>query len=222
MRTLYHFPLCPFSRKVRILLAEKGLNFELSQENFWERRKAYALINPAMQVPAFIDFDELVIPDSYAICEYLEGKYPERKLLGETLAESAEIRRLVSWFDNKFYSEVTRYLLNEKVIRFMTGVGAPNSDAIRAAKTNMVGHLEYIKFLTRGHKWLAGDSISLADIAAAAHISILDFLGEVAWDNYHDAKEWYAQVKSRPSFRAILQDRVRGYVPPKCYANLDF
>jgi glutathione S-transferase len=190
-------------------------------ENFWERRKGFARINPAMQVPVFIEFDELKIPDSYAICEYLEGKYPERKILGETLTESAEIRRLVSWFDNKFYNEVSRYLLNEKVIRFMTG-GEPYSDAIRAAKANMPAHLEYIKFLTRAHKWLVGETITLADIAAAAHISVIDFLGEVPWDNYPEVKEWYAQVKSRPSFRAILQDRVMGYVPPKCYANLDF
>jgi glutathione S-transferase len=221
MRTLYHFPLCPFSRKTRVVLAEKGLPFELAAENFWERRKAFALLNPAMQVPVFVDIDGLTLPDSYAICEYLDAKYPQIKLLGDDVVHSAEVRRLVSWFDNKFYNEVSKYLLTEKVVKFFCG-GGVYSEAIRAAKANMAAHLEYIKFLTRDQKWLTGESFTLADIAAAAHISMVDFLGEIAWDDYPEVKEWYALVKSRPSFRPLLNDRVKGYVPPKCYADVDF
>lgn len=222
MRSLYHFPLCPFSRKVRISLAEKGLSYELIIENFWERRRAFAKLNPSMQVPVLLEAGGITVPDSYAICEYLEDKYPEVSFLAATAEENAKIRRLVSWFDNKFYNEVGKYLLNEKVVRYLTRVGEPCSEAIRAAKTNIIPHMEYIKFLTANYKWLTGDRLTLADISAAAHISVLDFLGEVPWENYPDVKEWYAQIKSRPSFRPILADRVIGYVPPKHYADLDF
>ncbi len=222
MQTLYHFPLCPFSRKVRFLLAEKGLEFQLVTENFWERRRAFAKLNPAMQVPVMAEAEGLIIPDSYAICEYIDAKYPQKKAIGNNLEEAAEIRRLVSWFDNKFYNEVGYYLLNEKVVRFLTRVGEPSTDAIRAAKANIIPHLEYLKYMLADNKWLTGDNITLADMAAAAHISVVDYLGELPWDNYPEVKEWYAQIKSRPSFRPILQDRIMGYAPPKCYADLDF
>jgi len=222
MRSLYHFPLCPFSRKVRILLAEKGLSFELINENYWKRRKAFARLNPAMQVPVLIEPSGLIVPDSYSICEYLEERYTEIRLLGRSLEENIEIRRLSSWFDNKFYNEVDKYLLNEKVMRYLTGNGEPCSDAIRAGKINIIPHMEYFKYLTRNDKWLTGDRLTLADITASAHLSVLDFLGEVPWDNYPEVKEWYAQIKSRPSFRPILADRVVGYSPPVYYADLDF
>ena len=222
MRKLYHFPLCPFSRKVRFTLAEKSLEFELIAESFWERRREFARLNPAMQVPVLIDNNGTTIPDSYTICEYLESKYTENKLIGRSIEEAAGIRRLVSWFDNKFYHEVGKYLLNEKIIRYFTGVGEPCSDAIRAAKSNIIAHLEYIKFLTADHNWLMGERLSLADITAAAHISVVDYLGEIPWENYPEVKEWYALVKSQPSFRPILSDKIMGFAPPKCYANLDF
>lgn len=222
MRSLYHFPLCPFSRKVRLVLAEKGLEYQLVNENFWERRRAFAKLNPAMQVPVLVEDSGSVFPDSYSICEYIDAKYPQRKLLGNSLEESAEIRRLVSWFDNKFYQEVGYYLVNEKVVRFLTRVGEPHTEAIRAAKANIVPHMEYLKYLSSGSKWLLGDDITLADITAAAHLSVVDYLGEVPWHNYPEVKEWYALIKSRPSFRSLLSDRVTGYAPPKCYADLDF
>jgi glutathione S-transferase len=222
MRILYHFPLCPFSRKTRLLLAEKNINFDLVIENYWERRRQFARLNPALQVPVLVELNNIIIPDSYAICEYIEEKYTDNNLLGRNFEERAQIRRLVSWFDNKFYNEVVRYLLNEKVIRYLTNAGEPSSNAIRAAKSNIVAHLEYIKFLTNETKWLTGDKLTLADIAAAAHLSVVDFLGEVPWESYPQVKEWYAQIKSRPSFRPILQDKIVGYKPPQHYADLDF
>ena len=222
MRSLHHFPLCPFSRKLRILLAEKDLPFTLINENYWERRKEFANLNPAMQVPVLSEPDGIVIPDSYAASEYVEGKYPEKKVLGGSLPESAGIRRIVGWFDNKFYNEVTGYILNEKVLRYYTRVGQPSSEAIRAAKTNLVPHVKYIEFLTEEHKWLMGSDLTLADISAAAQISVLDYLGEIDWEKYPQAKEWYALIKSRPSFRSILADKIVGFKPSANYANLDF
>ncbi len=227
MRELFQFPLCPFSRKVRIVLAEKNLEFEIINENFWERKSTLAQINPAMQVPVLIDRyedKEIILPDSYSICEYLEEKYPssDMPLFGNSIEKHAEVRRLVSWFDNKFFNEVNRYIINEKVVRYYTGIGQSLSDAIRAAKTNLIPHLEYITYLLYDNKWLTGDKITLADIAAAAHLSVLDYLNEITWENYEEVKNWYALIKCRPSFRSLLADRMPGFHPPKCYANLDF
>lgn len=222
MRKLFHFELCPYSRKIRILLAEKGLEFELIQEKFWERRHDFSYINPAMQVPVLLDSNDLVIPDSYAITEYLDEKYDQKIYLGNTIEERANIRRLISWFDDKFYNEVTSYVLNEKVIKFFTRSGEPHSEALRASRLNLIPHLQYINFLTQDHKWLAGERLTCADVAAAAQLSILDYLGVVPWDNFPKTKEWYSFIKSRPSFRAILKDKINGFRPPKHYANLDF
>jgi glutathione S-transferase len=64
--------------------------------------------------------------------------------------------------------------------------------------------------------------MSLADVAAAAHLSCIDYIGDVPWEAYELAKNWYARIKSRPSFRSILADHIAGMPPPKHYADLDF
>ncbi len=222
MRALYHFWLCPFSRKVRIVLGEKGLDFDLRFEKFWERRDDFLRLSPAGQVPVYLDEDGVAYAESNAICEYLDEVYPDRPLVGFDTAARAEARRLVAWFDLKFHAEVTRNLVDEKVLRRFMRMGEPSSDAIRVGRHNMATHLKYIAYLTDRRTWLAGDDFSLADIAAAAHLSCLDYLGDVAWEGHPAAKDWYARVKSRPSFRALLGDRIPGLAPPKHYGDLDF
>jgi len=221
MLRLYHFLLCPFSRQVRIVLKEKAIPFELAVENYWERRPEFASLNPAMEVPVLVG-DSLVLADTTAILEYLEETSDNNMFLPSSPLERAEIRRLVGWFNNKFYQEVTRYILAERVIRYFTRIGEPNSDSIRAAKANIYYHLDYIAFLTRQRKWLAGEQLSLADIAAASQLSVLDYLGDVPWEYNPAVKEWYALIKSRPSFRPLLSDRISGFVPSQHYTDLDF
>lgn len=222
MRTLYHLWLSPYSRKVRIMLAEKGVGFEMRLERVWERRQEFLALNPAGKVPVLVEGDGTVLADSYAICEYIEETHPEPPIIGRKPLFRAEVRRIVAWFDEKFAKEVTSNLLFEKVVKRFLGMGAPNSDAIRAGNRNIHYHLDYIGYLTEQRNWLAGDDFSLADIAAAAHISCLDYLGDVPWSEHERAKDWYARVKSRPSFRAILGDHIPGLTPPKHYADLDF
>lgn len=229
MRTLYHFPLSPFSRKVRLCLKEKGLDFDLVLENYWERRPELLAMDPAAQVPVLKDASGDVVVDSTAIVEYLEERYPEPSLYAisptdtrDPIMARAEVRRLANWFNNKFYYEVTKYILDEKVLKFYRNKGEPNSEYIRVAKRNILTHLDYIAFLTREHTWLAGDRFSLADITAASHLSVLDYLGDVPWEHNIRAKEWYAIVKSRPSFRPLLADRIPGFTPPLHYMDLDF
>jgi glutathione S-transferase len=222
MRYLHHLPLSPYSRKVRLVLAEKRLPFELRLEKVWERRPEYLELNPAGTVPTLIEDNGLAIPDSTVICEYLDEAYPDTALLGRTLAERVEIRRLVAWFDGKFAAEVTRNLLGEKYHKRLLGRGEPDAAAIRIGYTAMRHHLNYLGWLAETRKWLAGANISLADFTAAAHLSALDFIGDADWAISPPAREWYARMKSRPSFRGILADRVPGMMPPAHYADLDF
>jgi glutathione S-transferase len=222
MRLLYHLPLSPFSRKVRLALGEKRLPFELRLEKAWERRPEYLELNPAGTVPTLVEDNGLAIPDSNVICEYLDEAYPDTGLLGRTLAERVEVRRLVAWFDGKFASEVTRNLLGEKFLKRLAGRGNPDPAAMRTGYLALRYHIEYLGWLAETRKWLAGSALSLADFAAAAHLSCLDFIGDVDWKLSAPAKDWYARMKSRPSFRGLLVDRVAGVTPPEHYTDLDF
>ena len=222
MRFLHHLTLSPYCRKVRLALAEKRLAFELKSEKVWERRDAFLAMNPAGTVPVLEEDSGMVIPDSGVICEYLEDAYPDTPLLGVTLGERVEVRRLVAWFDGKFDMEVTRNLNGQKYLKRLATQGHPDATALRAGYANLREHLPYLGWLAETRKWLAGDAISLADLAAAAHLSVLDFTGDVDWSVSAGARDWYARVKSRPSFRPLLADRVPGMTPPQQYANLDF
>jgi glutathione S-transferase len=222
MRSLYHLPLSPFARKVRLVLAEKRLPFELRIEKVWERRPEYLDLNPACTVPTLVEDNGMVIPESGVICEYLEEAYPDTGLLGRTLVERIETRRLVAWFDVKFFNEVTHNLLWEKTMKQAQRLGAPDAGALRAGYANLKQHLAHLGYLAERRRFLAGGQLSLADFAAAAQLSALDFIGDVDWAAAPAAKEWYARIKSRPCFRAILADRVNGMTPPPHYADLDF
>ncbi len=205
VRILYHLPLSPYSRKVRLALAEKRIPFDLRVERVWERRAEFLTINPACTVPVLQEENGFCIIDSYAICEYLDEAYPDMPLLGRSLGERAEIRRLVAWFDGKFHFEVGRNLLFEKQMKQLMGRGNPDAGAIRAGYANLRPHLDYLGWLAETRPWLGGNVLSLADLSAAAHLSALDYLGDVDWALNDAAKDWYARVKSRPSFRPLLQ-----------------
>ncbi|MDD9899731.1 MAG: glutathione S-transferase family protein [Alphaproteobacteria bacterium] len=222
MRTLYHLWLHPASRKVRIALAEKKLDFELKIEKVWERRTDFLVINPAGDVPVLVEPDGTVLTDSQVISEYLNEVYDSVDLLGATAHQRAETRRLVAWFDHKFDTEVTENLVGEKMMKRFLKMGEPQGPAIRAGHANIHYHLDYIGFLTERRRWLAGDHFSLADITAAAHLSAIDYIGDVPWQDHEAAKDWYARIKSRPSFKALLEDTIPGFTPPSHYQNLDF
>jgi glutathione S-transferase len=222
MRILYHLWLSAQSRKIRVVLKEKNLEFTMKAEKVWERRPEFLALNPAGEVPVLIEPDGTVLADSGAIADYLDEVHREKLLIGINPVDRAEVRRLVGWFDRKMDHEVTENLVGEKVMKRFLGLGQPNSQAIRAGHANIVHHLDYIGYLAERRRWLAGDNFSLADIAAAAHLSVVDYLGDVPWDNHDGAKEWYARVKSRPSFRPLLADHIPGLAPPPHYADLDF
>lgn len=222
MRTLFHLWLHPFSRKVRLALAEKNLKFEPIVEKIWERRTEYMAMNPAGDVPLMIEEDGTVLSNSAVICEYLDEVYPETNLLGLDPHHRAEVRRIVGWFDVKFNREVTEYLVGEKMMKRFLKLGEPHGPSVRAGHANIHYHLDYIAYLIEKRRWLAGDDISYADLAAAAHLSAVDYLGDVPWEQHPVAKSWYMRLKSRPSFKPLLEDHVPGYAPSDNYTLIDF
>ena len=230
MVTLHHHPLCPQSRFVRLFLGEYGIEPNLIEERPFERNEDFLVLDPAGETPVLTEEDGTVVPGCVVIAEYLDETrglgLGAHRLLPEDPAGRIEVRRLLHWFTQKFYAEVSSWLVTEKIYkRFMSrehGGGAPDMDLIRAARANIRYHLRYIGYLTAHRNWLAGDRLTYADLAAAAHISVADFLGDVPWDEDQTAKLWYARVKSRPAFRTLLADRLPGLVPAPVYADLDF
>jgi glutathione S-transferase len=221
MFTLHHLWLSPACRAVRVVLAEKDLECDLVIEHVWERQPDFLRLNPACEVPVLVtDAGDALCGTT--ICEYVDEVYRTPPLIGENPLARAETRRLVAWFDDKFGREVTDYLVGEKVTKRLAGSGHPDSESIRAGKHNVHYHLDYVGYLFERRKWLAGDTFGLADITAAAHLSCVDYLGDVPWDDHPAARDWYARIKSRPSFRSILADHVPGLPPPRHYADLDF
>jgi glutathione S-transferase len=230
MITLYHHPFCPHSRFVRLILGEMGIEPTLVEERVWERRHEFLLLAAEGATPLMVEEHSPVLPGADVIAEYLDETRGHalggRRLLPEDPAGRAEARRLTNWFNVKFFNESSQWLVREKITkRFMSpaqGGGGPDMPAVRAARSNLRYHLRYIGYLIGGRNWLAGDRLTYADLAAAAHLSCIDYLGDVEWQENETARIWYARMKSRPSFRPLLAERLPGTSPSAAYANLDF
>jgi glutathione S-transferase len=230
MLTLFHHPFCPHSRYVRLALYELGLEHRLIEERTWDRRNEFLILNPAGHTPVLVDEGNPAVPGAPVIAEYLDEMYGadigDRRMLPTDLAGRIEVRRLASWFNDKFFTEVSGPLVMERVykryMRVEQGGGSPDTDAIRAARANIRYHVAYIGWLVRKRNWLTGDLLSYADLAAAAHLSAVDYFGDVPWEADESAKMWYARVKSRPSFRPLLAEALPGLPASKTYADLDF
>jgi len=230
MLTLFHHPICPHSRFVRLALEEYGSPPRLVEERTWERREEFLTLNPAGTTPVLVEEGVPPVPGASVIAEYLDetrgGTLGVFRLLPGVLGSRVEVRRLMSWFNEKFFEEVSGPLVLQRVYkRYIpagSGGGAPDTETLRAAKSNIRYHLAYIGWLVRTRDWLAGENLTYADLSAAAHLSAADYLGEVPWNEDETARDWYARVKSRPSFRPLLVDALPGLPPAQNYANLDF
>lgn len=221
MARLFHVPLSPFCRKVRLSLAEKKIEVERVEERYWEQDPDFMRRNPAGKVPV-LQLDGIIMSESAAICEYIEETRPEPSLMPSDPVQRLEVRRLVSWFDDKFHDEVTSKLLYERVNKKVMKQGFPDSRNVKDGAKAIKYHLDYMAWLLDHRRWLAGDVMTLADFAAAAHLSALDYISDVDWTRSEAVKDWYAKIKSRPAFRGILADQVPGFPPPAHYADLDF
>jgi glutathione S-transferase len=227
MPKLLHFTLDPYGRRLRLSLAEYGVEVKLQDERPWAPSRQLLEFNPAGLSPVYMEESGIAIAGPEAITEYLEETLGlARPLIPGHAVARAEVRRLVGWFDVKFYTEVTEPVLTEKVIRRFVagaaGASAPNMARMRAGLNMLKPHLDYIAALSEERSWLAGPELSLADLAAAAHLSAIDYLGDIPWAEHPVAQMWYQRIKSRPSFRTLLSDTIPGVAPAAHYANLDF
>ena len=226
MLRLIHHPMSVGSRFVRLLLGEINAKQDLVEEPFWLRRPEFLAINPGGQVPVLIENDGPALVGCPAIMEYLDEVHAfsrgDYRLMPDNANARAEVRRLVEWWTVKFDQEVIRYFVHEKFIKREIGGGSPESGVLRAARTNMRHHLSYVGYLAETRDWIAGNTLTYADFAAAAALSICDYLGEVSWEQDQHARNWYARLKSRPSFRPLLGETLRGLPPAPSYADLDF
>ncbi len=230
MFTLFHHPFCPHSRFVRLALGEYGLDVRLIEERTWERREAFLALNPAGTTPVMIAHGVPAIPGAGVIGEYLDethgAELGDHRLLPADPGDRIEVRRLAAWFNDKFFEEASGPLVTERIYkRYMPeqdGGGAPSTDVIRAAQANVRYHLAYIGWLARSRNYLAGDTLTYADLAAAAHLSAIDYVGDVPWGEDDAAKAWYARIKSRPSFRPLLSEWLAGVPASPSYVDLDF
>jgi glutathione S-transferase len=230
MLTLFHHPFCPHSRFIRLVLAEHGLEYRTIEERVWERREEFLMLNPAATTPVLMAEGYPPVPGAPVITEFLDetagAAMAERRLLPVEIGRRVEVRRLTAWFNEKFFAEVSGPLVLERfykrLMRIEQGGGPPDTDAIRAARINIRYYIAYIGWLVRTRDWLAGDRMTLADLAAAAHLSAVDYLGDVPWSEDEAAKVWYSRVKSRPSFRPILAETWPGLAPAPAHTNLDF
>jgi len=225
MLTLFHHPFCPHSRFVRLAFAELGLAARLVEERTWERREEFLVLNPAGTTPVLVEEGVPPVPGPAIIAEYLEDTR-QSPLMPRDVGTRVEVRRLMSWFNDKFFEEVSGSLVMERIykrhIAVEHGGGPPDTETLRAARSNIRYHLAYVGWLVRTRDWLAGNSLSYADLAAAAHLSAVDYLGDVPWDEDETAKAWYARIKSRPAFRTLLNETLPGLPPSPSYADLDF
>jgi glutathione S-transferase len=230
MIRLLHHPMSAASRYVRLLLAEYGQPCEFQEERPWERRPEFMRMNAAGTLPVLIDGEGDPVCGGIAAGEYLDetlgALMRDRRLMPENPHSRAEVRRLVEWYLFKFESEVSRYLVGERVNKLLMrpeeGGGAPEASLIRAGRNNLRNHVRYTGWLAANRNWIGGTRISHADLAAAAALSVMDYLGEIDWPNEPAAREWYARMKSRPSFRPLLSDKVSGLPPAAHYIDLDF
>ncbi|SMF69850.1 glutathione S-transferase family protein [Allosphingosinicella indica] len=223
MWQLYQFPLCPFSRKIRLLLAEKGEPFELVRESPWQRRDEFIDLNPAGQTPVLVEPQKgVTLIDSGAMAEYFEETIDKAPMIQGTAANRAEIRRLVAWFDDGLYRDVVAPLIEERMRKRLVSRDAPDTRVLRDAMRVANSHLDYLDYLLDHRRWLAGPALSLADLAAAAHLSVADYLGGLDWRGHKQTKDWYAVMKSRPSFRPLLGERMEVISPPAHYDKVDF
>ena len=221
MVLLIHHTTSPYARKIRLQMSEKKMLFILKDEEPWCLSADLYKLNPAGTLPVFLN-DGSVIAGHYAISEYLEETIPESPLIFGNPKQRADIRRMIDWFDDKFYREVYRNIVMEKVHKRFSSGQAPDSKILKMGLNNLGYHLEYVEWLLEKHQYLAGEELSLANVTAAAHFSIIDYLGDVPWDEFSASKLWYSKLKSRPSFKDLLKDTIRGILPSKNYTNLDF
>jgi glutathione S-transferase len=227
-RQLFHFAFDPHSRLARLALGELKLSFEEVSVLYWEPSDSFLRLNPSGGLPVLCESDEVgyqrVFCENRAILDHLAEAYasPGVRLWPEPVEERAEARRLMGWMERKFDCEVNALLLFEKMEKRYLHKGAPEIAPLKAGREALRDHLRYFESLLEARHYLAGRTLSFADLALAAHLSVIDYVDEVSWAKYPQLKVWYMGMKSRPCFRPLLNDTLPGITAAAHYKELDF
>ena len=225
MPSLLHHPLDPSSRLIRLMCAEYGVPLDMQEIKPWLRTADLLEINPAATLPILITEEDVTVVGLLATLHMVEDLYTPDAIAGLLPAEPApraEMWRLLEWVTGKLNDEVTRYVLEEKIVKRDQKGATPDPAVLRVAKANLAEHMLYFNWLLAHRTWLGGETMTLADFALAAHLSTLDYLGDIDWPKAGETRDWYSRIKSRPAFRTLLNDRVVAMPPHKGYADLDF
>jgi glutathione S-transferase len=222
---LFHFPFHPASRAARLALGEARIEWEDAPVRPWEADCPVHDLNPSGLPPVFQTTERgrpLTLCELPAILGWIEDHQKGDLLLPLDAAERGETRRLAGWFDRRFTDEVDAILLHERMEKPLLKLGPPEARALREGRDSLKLHLAMLDELAATRDWLAGRRLTQADLIAAAHLSVLDYFGEVPWANWLSLKTWYSKIKSRPCFRPLLGDRFPGVPAAAWYADLDF
>ena len=224
MRRLYHWMFDPEARLVRLALGEKDLSFDAIASPPWQPHPDIALLAPGAAGVALVhraNEARYTAIGAHAICEFLEEAGAGSPLLPRLPEDRAEARRVWNLADVKL-TEASQFLLAERITIARSRTHTPDSTALRTGAHALRGQLTFFNHLAETRPFLAGRSLSLADLSLAAKLSCFDYFGDVPWDMVPDLRGWYGRMKSRPSFRALLADEIDGTRPASHYADLDF
>ncbi|HVU20680.1 MAG TPA: glutathione S-transferase family protein [Rhizomicrobium sp.] len=214
MRRLIHLTLSPPSRVARLILGEKRLTFD-----------PVGAEDSQAHLPIFVELDGARSEGLWAVIDHLEGTYADHPLVPEDAIQRGEVLRWLDWTMGQMNERTTRKILYEKAAPRYTGApssGAPDMNNVRQGREALRAALPIIGKAAEQNGNLVLRDCTLADLAVAAHLSALDYFGEVPWSEFPQAAEWYVRMKSRPSFRSLLADRLPGQPPVMHYAELDF
>ncbi|KAF8818508.1 glutathione S-transferase family protein [Rickettsia endosymbiont of Cardiosporidium cionae] len=225
MYTLYYYSICPLSRQVRFFLEELNINYRIICKEHLDQEYTTLNINNCLVSPLLLvqnQDQKFLLTGTYSIIEYIADlERVDFFFMPADLQLKAEIRKYIEWFNYKFCNDVTKILIYEKIIKLFTKQGSPRSNFIHIAKNNLASNLSIIQKKLNSHSYLIYDKISCADIVAATHLSIIDYLGDINWDCWPEIAQWYSVIKSRPGFRPILNEVIKGFLPAKDYKKLD-
>jgi glutathione S-transferase len=220
--SLYYHPLCPFSKQIIALLGEMNYKPTLIKENYWQKNKAFMDLSPWGELPVMVIDETFIIAGAYPCIEYLIDKRRDFYLFHQDLEILSRIRQVINWFNKYFYNDVVQHILSEKLIKADLKNLYPDTYVIRSAKSILNSHLLQMNAIIASQEYLAHENLSLADIVAASHLAVLDYFQDINWQNYPKLKHWYCLIKSRPTFRSTLYEKIKGTNPPAHYLDLDF
>jgi glutathione S-transferase len=200
MLKLYDYPDCPFCQKVRVVLAEKDLEYEkvfVDLRRQEQKAPEFLRMNPYGKVPVLVD-DECIVYDSTIINEYLEDEYPLPRLMPEDSAGRAQVRLLEDYCDNSFIPPTTTLLA-----QLRKPEAERDQARVEQAREELRRCLFYLREKLDGRQFLVGSDFTIADAAFAPRMIVLGRLGFEFEPALAPVQAWVERIRARPSVKAL-------------------